>query len=75
MAPPQNKAEIFFLLLLKVPFVIALFNAHRDHPLCYLFFYASMVWNVKISTLRGVWYIYLKTCVLLFENMCENTCG
>ena len=48
MAPPQNKAEIFFLLLLKVPFVIALFNAHRDHPLCYLFFYASMVWNVKI---------------------------
>ena len=29
----------------------------------------------EMRNLGGVWYIHLKTYVLLFENMCENTCN
>ena len=28
----------------------------------------------KFRKLRGVWYMHLKICVLLFENICGNTC-
>ena len=31
--------------------------------------------NYRLQQFRSVWYMHLKICVLLFENMYENMCS